>query len=257
MNGEEIKSLSFADFTLEPQRRRLLRDGTNIPLNAKAFDLLVFFARNAGRVVTKDEILDSVWKDQFVEESNLTVQVSAIRRALGDQASESRFLVTVPGKGYQFVADVMTDSETDHSSTDDAPQHGAEIDASPVPVREVARNRFGVNPQIAAIVVATVLVAGFVTYRYFKSDTTPTKRSIAVLPFEDQTGDVSLAYLGDGLAESVIFSLSRVPDLRVMSRDSTFAFRNDNADARRLGKELNVQTVLRSRFSRRGSARRR
>ena len=80
--------------------------GKTVPLNAKAFDLLAFLAENAGRVVTKDEILDAVWKNQFVEEANLKVQMSALRKALGERKDEHRFLITIPGKGYKFIADV-------------------------------------------------------------------------------------------------------------------------------------------------------
>ena len=75
-------------------------------LNAKAFDLLVFLVENAGRVVTKDEILDAVWENQFVEEANLKVQMSALRKVLGEHKDEPRILVTIPGKGYKFIADV-------------------------------------------------------------------------------------------------------------------------------------------------------
>jgi DNA-binding winged helix-turn-helix (wHTH) protein/TolB-like protein/Flp pilus assembly protein TadD len=242
MYGEEIDSFSFAGFTLEPQRRRLLCNQDQVPLNAKAFDLLVFFVRNAGRVVTKDEILDTVWKDQFVEESNLTVQVSAIRRALNDNAGESRFLATIPGKGYQFVADVATAGDAGKVASDPV----AAVDArAQVPIAKRG---------LAVLAVALLLIVGFLAYQYYPTDTRATARSIAVLPFEDQTGDQSSAYLGDGLAESVIFSLSRIPDLRVMSRDSVFGFRNEKADAIRIGRELNVQTVLRGRFLRSGDS---
>ncbi|HEX6126955.1 MAG TPA: winged helix-turn-helix domain-containing protein [Pyrinomonadaceae bacterium] len=249
MNGEQIQAFSFEEFTLEPQRRRLQRVGTNIPLNAKAFDLLVFFARNAGRVVTKEEILDSVWKDQFVEESNLTVQVSAIRKALGDQATDSRFLVTVPGKGYQFIADVSTSTDAARFFASEEPDPDTAADVAPT-----ARRRFTAKPLVITLAVASLIVAGIATYRYSSNDIKNYPRSIAVLPFEDPSGEPSSAYLGDGLAESVIFSLSRIPDLRVMSRDSVFGFRNDRADAKRIGKELNVQTVLRGRFTRSGDS---
>lgn len=109
MNSEPKQKISFAEFELDAARRRLLREGKTLPLNAKAFDLLVYLAENAGRVVTKDELLDAVWADQFVEEANLKVQMSALRKALGERRDEHRFLVTVPGKGYKFIADIEKD----------------------------------------------------------------------------------------------------------------------------------------------------
>ncbi|MGI8641835.1 MAG: winged helix-turn-helix domain-containing protein [Pyrinomonadaceae bacterium] len=107
MNGEPEQIISFAEFELDSARRRLLREGKTLPLNAKAFDLLVYLAENAGRVVTKDEILDAVWANQYVEEANLKVQMSALRKVLGERKDEHRFLVTIPGKGYKFVADIQ------------------------------------------------------------------------------------------------------------------------------------------------------
>lgn len=99
------QKISFAEFELDTVHRRLLCEGEVVPLNAKAFDLLVFLAQNGGRIVSKEEILNSVWEDKFVEESNLIVQISNLRRALGEQKNLPRFLVTVPGKGYKFVGE--------------------------------------------------------------------------------------------------------------------------------------------------------
>lgn len=104
------QKISFAEFEIDTIHRRLLREGEVVTLNAKAFDLLVFLAQNGGRIVSKEEILNSVWEDKFVEESNLNVQISNLRRALGEQKNLPRFLVTVPGKGYKFVADTFTNN---------------------------------------------------------------------------------------------------------------------------------------------------
>jgi DNA-binding winged helix-turn-helix (wHTH) protein/TolB-like protein/Flp pilus assembly protein TadD len=254
MTGEEIQSLSFAEYTIEPQRRRLLRGDTQVPLTARAFDLLVFLACNPGRVVTKDEILESVWKDQFVEEANLSVQVSAVRKALGDQATDSRFLVTIPGKGYQFVADVTTVSpERRGPSIAEAIEDiSNEPSSEPAAVSRPGPSSY--NPVLIIFALALVGLTGFAIYWFVAIRPGPPARSIAVLPFVDQAGEPSSAYLGDGLAESVIFSLSRIPDLRVMSRGSVFGFQNDQSDAKRIGKELNVETVLRGRFQRSGDS---
>jgi eukaryotic-like serine/threonine-protein kinase len=105
-NGEPKQTISFAEFELDAPRRCLMREGKILSLNAKAFDLLVYLAENAGRIVGKNEIMDAVWENQFVEEANLKVQMSALRKVLGDRKESPRFLVTIPGKGYKFIADV-------------------------------------------------------------------------------------------------------------------------------------------------------
>jgi len=98
-------SISFAEFELDRTHRRLYGDGKPIPLYAKAYDLLEFLLEQNGRIVSKDEILANVWPDQIVEEANLSVQVSAVRKALGEPKGSPRFLITIPGKGYKFAAD--------------------------------------------------------------------------------------------------------------------------------------------------------
>lgn len=99
-------ALSFGEFQVDPDRRLLLRNGEVVPLKAKAFDLLTVFLEKRGEVLTKNELLDTVWENQFVEENNLTVHVAALRKALGEKKNENRYIVTVPGKGYRFVAEL-------------------------------------------------------------------------------------------------------------------------------------------------------
>lgn len=100
-----MSSFRFGEFLLSTEARKLTRDGIELPLGARAFDMLSFMVENRHRVLTKAEILDSVWPDIAVEESNLTVQVSALRKVLGTKA-----LATIPGRGYQFVLSVGEDS---------------------------------------------------------------------------------------------------------------------------------------------------
>lgn len=103
---DEVKqqNISFNEFELDTAHNRLLRNGKPVSLYAKTFELLEFLVKNNGRVLTKDEILEAVWEGQIVEEANLSVQISALRKALGEKKDSPRFLVTVPGKGYKFIA---------------------------------------------------------------------------------------------------------------------------------------------------------
>src|SRR5688500_11274948 len=96
----------FDDFELDALKRQLLHRGQPVTLQPKAFDLLLALVENSGRLLTKDDLLNLVWPDQIVEESNLTVHMSALRKALGENKGEHRFVVTEPGRGYRFIADV-------------------------------------------------------------------------------------------------------------------------------------------------------
>lgn len=106
MNIEVNKRFSFGEFELDAGRRLLLKSGEPVNLNSKTFDLLLTLVENQGQVLTKNDLLDKVWENQFVEENNLTVHVAALRKALGETKNDHRFIVTVPGKGYRFVAEL-------------------------------------------------------------------------------------------------------------------------------------------------------
>src|SRR5579859_117438 len=96
----------FGQFELNARRRTLSRAGSPIPLTPKAFDVLLFLVQNPNRLITKEELLQAVWRDTFVEDGNLTQYISHLRKALGDNAEDTRLIVTIARKGYQFTAEV-------------------------------------------------------------------------------------------------------------------------------------------------------
>jgi DNA-binding winged helix-turn-helix (wHTH) protein len=103
---ENRQVYEFDEFRVNAAKRQLLREGEVVPLYSKAFELLLLLVESRGRDLTKEEILEKIWPGQILEESNLTVNISAVRRALGEKASTPRYLVTIPGHGYRFVANV-------------------------------------------------------------------------------------------------------------------------------------------------------
>ncbi len=106
MSNGSNKGYAFGDFEVDIDRRLLSREGEAVNISPKDFDLLVALVENHGRTISKNDLLDTVWEDQFVEENNLTVHIAALRRALGEIKGQHRYIVTVPGKGYRFVSDV-------------------------------------------------------------------------------------------------------------------------------------------------------
>src|SRR5450631_2070009 len=108
-----MKSLyHFGPFALDPNKRALFRQGKPVTLTPKAFDVLLYLAQNPNRVVSKEELLKSVWAGSFVEEGNLTQNVFLLRKVLSEESGESGLIVTVPRVGYQFAAEVATIAET-------------------------------------------------------------------------------------------------------------------------------------------------
>ena len=103
----------FGRFSLNSRERTLSRAGSAVSLTPKAFDVLLFLAQNPNRLVTKEELLQAVWGDTFVEEGNLAQYISHLRKALGENPEDTRLIVTIARKGYHFTADVTVAEATD------------------------------------------------------------------------------------------------------------------------------------------------
>src|SRR5262245_6115555 len=106
LKGPSGTNWAFEEFQVMTEMRLLLAGGRPVPLTSKAFDTLVLLIENRDRVVTKDELLGSVWPDVEVEEGNLTQQIFLLRKALGETAQQPRHIITIPGHGYRFTAHV-------------------------------------------------------------------------------------------------------------------------------------------------------
>src|SRR5215218_6053423 len=157
---------AFDDFCLDALKRRLTKaSGEVVQLPPKAFDTLLYLLRNPGKVVEKEELMRVVWADTIVEENNLNQSISAIRRALGERPDEHRFVVTVPGRGYKFVAAVreVADAEADFVDAEKGPTEP--LDAEPA--TEVAESRTKpartwIAGLIFLVIVAAIPVAFYV-----------------------------------------------------------------------------------------------
>src|SRR6476620_6057046 len=122
MNDTRVDIYEFDQFRVDARKRLLLRDGNPVRLPTKAFYILLVLLEGNGRLVEKDELMQRVWPDAVVEENNLTVNISALRKALAESPGEHRYVVTVPGRGYQFVAEVhQLDATSNHSQLKKSP----------------------------------------------------------------------------------------------------------------------------------------
>src|ERR1700720_2546128 len=128
------KSYRFGQFVVDPGRRTLSRADSLVSLTPKAFDVLLFLAQNPNRLVTKEELLQAVWGDTFVEEGNLAQYISHLRKALGDNPEDTRLIVTIARRGYQFTADVTVAEATDATKQPAAqvPTASSPADTQPV-----------------------------------------------------------------------------------------------------------------------------
>jgi len=170
----------------------------------------------------KDDLIKTVWPDAFVEESNLTQQVSAVRKALGESAGEDRFIVTVPGKGYRFVAAVKYE----------------EAKPPEEPARIVKRK---VNPVLAGagVAIAMMVLGYFLVSRIAH----PRPRVLAILPFQNLKHDAENNFLGFSLVDAVITKLGAVRSLTVRASSDVERYRNQAVDIRRVAADLRVDTI--------------
>src|SRR5215510_3946014 len=169
----------FADFTLDVNEHRLLRESEEIYLQPRTFETLVYLIEHHGHLATKKELLDALWADTFVTENALSRCIKEVREALGDDAHEPRYIKTVPRVGYKFIAEVEEVGET--VRTTDATE--IERTSKPLPV---SKNRRLLK--VAALVLSLTVLGSFVYYIRHKDTTAPKPRTIAVLPFKPIAG---------------------------------------------------------------------
>src|SRR5689334_3907782 len=113
MGKDSKRVFEFGPFRVDVGEARLIRDGETVPLWPKAFEILRVLVESQGRVLSKEELMSRVWPDTFVEENNLTVNISALRKALGEGAGGAKYIETVPRRGYRFVAEVCELADDD------------------------------------------------------------------------------------------------------------------------------------------------
>jgi TolB-like protein/DNA-binding winged helix-turn-helix (wHTH) protein/Flp pilus assembly protein TadD len=246
----------FGQFALDSRRRTLSRADSPVSLTPKAFDVLLFLAQNPNRLVTKEELLEAVWGDTFVEEGNLTQYIYYLRKALSDNSEDAGLIVTIARKGYQFTADVTVPEAADTAKQAAVQVSTAEsslADTKPVlrsPANEAdpkAPRQWREATAVGASAVLLVIV-GFASWRHFRGVTPPRSQKImlAVLPFQNLTGDPNKEYLADGLTEETISQLGRLnpEQLGVIARTSVMGYKHKDERLDQIGRDLSVQYVL-------------
>jgi TolB-like protein len=186
--------ISFGRFRLDLARRELSRDNKPVQLGGRALDILCVLASAGGALVTKDELMARVWGGVVVEENNIQVHISALRKALYEDGGRERWIVTVPGRGYRLLG---------------APAPPAADKSAPEPSAPVAD-----------------------------------EPSLAVLPFANMSGDPEQEYFADGMVEEITTALARIRWLSVTARNSSFTYKGQHVDVKRVGRELGVRYVL-------------
>lgn len=218
-------------------------------------ELLILLAQKKGQLVGRQEIIDKLWgKDVFLDtEQGINTAIRKIRLALNDNPEHPRFLQTVVGKGYRFVGPITVTPNGSSYASEDTPrpdgQHQTRLAHGrqrpwPIALYSIA---------LLAVLVVVLFVAKFPGVRRSRPTTKLAIRSIAVLPFENLSGDADQEYLADGIADALLTNLAQIHSLRVISRASTLQYRGTHRSLPQIARELNVDALVEGTLSRSGN----
>jgi TolB-like protein/cytochrome c-type biogenesis protein CcmH/NrfG len=204
VGGSSVQFL-FADHVLDTERRELHRGSEAIPVEPQVLDLLICLVQNRNRVVTKDDLIAQVWRGRIVSDATLSSRIYAARKAVGDNGHGQKLIRTVARKGLRFVGDVQAQSGCDQAVAA-AGLRSWDESRGPLPL--------------------------------------PERPAIAVLPFDNMSGDPVQEYFSDGISEDIITALSRLRWFFVIARNSSFTYKGKPVHIKQVAEELGVTYVL-------------
>ncbi|MEK6407430.1 MAG: winged helix-turn-helix domain-containing protein [Acidobacteriota bacterium] len=260
MNAQTKPLYEFGPFRLDPKEHTLLRAGEAVPLTPKVFDTLLALVESGGQLVEKDELMNRVWPDAIVEERGLTQNIFLLRRVLGEDGAQAKYIETVPKRGYRFVAEInqrpngqmdlivqrrtsarlKIEEETDIGNWNVA---NAATDPSSRESKKRSRKFTIAMAAAALLVVLGAAFYGLIGNRVKPGETAPRIKSIAVLPFKVLNSDDD-GYLGIGLADVLITRLGNLKQISVRPTSAILRYRDREFDPVAVGREQQVDAVL-------------
>jgi TolB-like protein/DNA-binding winged helix-turn-helix (wHTH) protein len=243
LNTGELRSIEGGD----PDNKVLLRE--------QVFQVLRMLLEREGKIVTREEIRERLWANDTVVDfdHSINATIKTLRRALGDSADNPRYIETLARRGYRLMLPTQyleSAPETGGEQDPERPEHSlAEIGENTARVPESVQRQTSPHRWKAAAALASVVIlvgAGYISWRHFRATAPPRKVMLAVLPFENLTGDPNKEYLADGLTEETISQLGRLnpEQLGVIARTSVMGYKHKDERLDQIGRDLSVQYVL-------------
>jgi TolB-like protein/DNA-binding winged helix-turn-helix (wHTH) protein/tetratricopeptide (TPR) repeat protein len=266
MQATPANVYEFGNFRLDTAKRLLRRlDGTTVPLTPRVFETLLYMVEHHDTVLDKERLMEAVWPDSIVEENNLSQNISTLRRIFGETPGSHNYIVTVPGRGYRFVAKV-SDRTDNGAATVKADQASNPTSLENRTEAATAKGRQGLPGKTAgrlvlAVLGVIVLAAAFLARgpgvrwlgKHRPGSAAPatssgtaadTVRSIAVLPFEPLGQDMNDELLGLGMADAVIGKMSNLKQLVVLPTSAVSKYKGPANDRLAAGRALGVHAIL-------------
>jgi TolB-like protein/DNA-binding winged helix-turn-helix (wHTH) protein/tetratricopeptide (TPR) repeat protein len=266
MQATSAHVYEFGDFRLDTARRLLQRlDGTAVPLTPRVFETLLYMVEHHDAVLDKERLMEAVWPDSIVEENNLSQNISTLRRIFGETPGSHSYIVTVPGRGYRFVAEVSdrTDNGSAAAKADQAASPTSlenRTEAAPAKGRPRLPGKTA-GPLVLAVLGVVVLAAAFLARgpsvggleKHTVGSAAPATSpggvaqrvdSVAVLPFEPLGQDTTDELLGLGMADAVIGRMSNLKKLVVLPTTAVLKYKGPASDPLAAGRALQVDAIL-------------
>jgi TolB-like protein/DNA-binding winged helix-turn-helix (wHTH) protein/Tfp pilus assembly protein PilF len=237
---------------VEPSLNTVCRNGTTVHLEPKQMAVLVCLARHPGEPLSKEKLLQAVWADTFVSDDVLIRSISELRRVFEDDAHESRFIQTIPKRGYRLVAPVVpvngTSGDRSTASRAGDPAHSG--------VRWGGRTgRIGALAVVGVVLLCGLLFAlnaGGLRDRMLGRSQAPVIHSLAVLPLTNLSNDPNQGYFADGMTDALITDLAQISSLKVISRTSMMRYQKSDKSLPEIARELNVDGLVEGTVQRSG-----
>jgi len=219
----------FSNHVLDAGLRELTRGGQHVPVEPQVFDLLVYLVENRDHVVSKDDLIETVWNGRIVSESTLTSRINAARTAVGDSGKSQAVIRTIARKGFRFVGDVSGAL----ALAGNAIVLPSALGGTPASTQTALAGLPQLQVSPPAVPFADNAAMPFLD-----------RPAIAVLPFTNISGEGEQEYFSDGISEDIITALSKLRWFYVVARNSSFVYKNKSVHLSRIGEELGVGYVV-------------
>lgn len=259
----------FEDFRLDGEHLMLSRKSEELSLTPKQVETLLALVEKKGEIVSKDALMARLWADSAVEESNLNQNIYILRKTLGKSLNGKPIIETFRRRGYRFNCDLKKipqsepaiDPTFEFNGTEQPGLHG---EADPLADREPRSKTLtgylgrggAARTVVASIALLLVVACSLGYYFFFVRNNAPVRdmRSVAVLPFANETRNPDVDYLSDGISDSLIDRLSSLPGVKVIARSSSFAYKGKEAQPQEVANDLGVEAVITGRVTQRGES---